>query len=161
MQLSGSHQAVIRQSSGSYKFVRQSKKSPAQAWKVQWQSSGSCQAVRKKLFFIQNSKQTLPEWTKAKTPMRTSEIRRSIFLGENSGKLKENSGKLWTNSGIFFSSNHCEEYGVLEVQSLDPKRSCASMHRSQNKFWLGLTKMFGCLFYFSVYFFLPKSTTSK
>merc|ERR1719189_972491 len=67
-----------------------------------------------------------PEWTKAKTPIRTSEIRRSIFLRENSGKLKENSGKLWTNSGIFFSSNHCEEYGVLEVQSLDPKRSCAS-----------------------------------
>ena len=121
---------------------------------VMWQSSGSCQAVRKNLFFIQNSKQTLPEWTKAKTPMRTSEIRRSIFLGENSGKLKENSGKLWTNSGIFFSSNHCEEYGVLEVQSLDPKRSCASMHRSQNKFWLGVTKMFGCSFYF----FLCKST---
>ena len=55
MQLSGSHQAVIRQSSDRYNFVRQlsdrynfvrqSKKSPAQAWTVKWQSSGSRQAV--------------------------------------------------------------------------------------------------------------------
>ena len=70
------------------------------------QLSGSCQAVvrqsEKSSFFRFISKQTLPEWTKAKTPMRISEIRRSIFLGKNSGKLKENSGKLWTNSGIFF-----------------------------------------------------------
>jgi hypothetical protein len=105
MQLSGSHQAVIRQSSGSYNFVRQPKKTPAQAWTVKWQSSGSRQAVvrqsEKNLFFQIYFKTNSTWMDEGQTPMRTSEIRRSIFLGKtlgNSGKLWKtlgNSGKLW------------------------------------------------------------------
>jgi hypothetical protein len=126
MQLSGSHQAVIRQTSGSYNFVRQSKKSPVLVWKVQWQFPGSHQATirqSEKAFFSLVSKQTLPEWTKAKTPMRTSEIRRSIFLGENSGKLKENSGKLWTNSGSFFRQITARNMASRRCKVLIPKEA--------------------------------------
>ena len=74
-------------------------------------------------FYSLVSKQTLPEWTKAKTPMRTSEIRRSIFLGKNSGKLKENSGKLWTNSGFFFRQITARNMASRRCKVLIPKEA--------------------------------------
>ena len=83
MQLSGSHQAVIRQSSGSYNFVRQSKKSLAQAWTVQWQSSGSHQAV----------------------VMQLEKLRGTLENSEKRFETLGNSDFLWSNHAVVWKSS--------------------------------------------------------